>query len=245
MAGFWFALLATFLISLLSLLGVVSLFYKAKELDKVLFFVIAFAAGSLLGDAFLHLIPEAYETLQNDSVFLLILLGFGIFFILEKLLHWHHYHHTGKCSGHVTGQLNLIGDGIHNFMDGLMIAASFRVSVNLGVASTLAVALHEIPQEIGDFAVLLYSGFGKMRALLFNFLSALLAVVGAVVGWWLLSEATVNFLLPVIAGGFIYIAATDLVPELHKENEVIRSVLTLFFFAIGILVMFWLKQLVL
>ena len=236
-------IIATLFISLLSLLGIFSLYFKAKQLDKVLFFIIAFAAGSLLGDAFLHLIPEAYEEIQSDSVFLYILLGFGLFFVIEKFLHWHHYHHTGKCRDHVTGQLNLVGDAIHNFMDGLVIAASFQVSFAVGVASTIAVILHEIPQEIGDFGILLYSGYSKAKALLFNFISALFAVLGAFLGLLFLTEESVLVFLPIIAGGFIYIAATDLVPELHKENNVQKSVLTLFFFTLGIALMYLLKQL--
>lgn len=234
-------LLATLLISLLSLLGIFSLYFKAKQLDRILFFIIAFAAGSLLGDAFLHLIPEAYRQLQSDSVFMYILVGFILFFVIEKLLHWHHYHHTGKCRDHVTGELNLIGDAIHNLMDGLVIAASFQVSLAVGIASTLAVALHEIPQEIGDFGILLYSGYSKTKALFFNFISALFAVLGAFLGLIFLNEESVLVFLPIIAGGFIYIAASDLVPELHKETNTKKSLISLSFFILGILVMYALK----
>ena len=238
---YFYAISSTLFISLLSLLGIFSLYFKTKQLDKFLYFVIAFAAGSLLGDAFLHLIPEAYSELQSDLVFVYILLGFGLFLIIEKFLHWHHYHHTGKCRDHVTGELNLIGDAIHNLMDGLVIAASFKVSFAVGIASTVAVVLHEIPQEIGDFGILLYSGFSKIKALLYNFASALFAVLGALLGLMFLSEESVMLVLPMIAGGFIYISAADLVPELHKETNTKKSLISLLFFVLGILVMYLLK----
>ncbi|OGK66281.1 hypothetical protein A2313_04625 [Candidatus Roizmanbacteria bacterium RIFOXYB2_FULL_41_10] len=238
---YWQVIGSTLFISLLSLLGIITLYFKAKQLDRFLYFVIAFAAGSLLGDAFLHLIPESYEALQSEAVFSYILVGFMLFFLIEKGLHWHHYHHTGKCHDHVAGELNLLGDAVHNLLDGLVIAASFQVSLAVGLASTVAVALHEIPQEIGDFGILLYSGFSRTKALFYNFLSALFAIFGAVLGLVFLKEESVLTFLPIIAGGFIYIAASDLVPELHKEKNINKSFLSLVFFLLGILVMYSLK----
>lgn len=240
---FWQSIIATLFISLLSLLGIITLYFKTKQLNRFLFFVIAFAAGSLLGDAFLHLIPEAYEELQTEAVFNYILVGFLLFFLIEKILHWHHYHHTGKCHDHAAGELNLIGDAVHNLLDGLVIAASFQVSFSVGLASTVAVALHEIPQEIGDFGILLYSGFSRTKALLYNFASALFAIIGAILGLVFLKENSVLMFLPIIAGGFIYIAASDLVPQLHKEKGLKKSLLSFVFFLLGILVMYALKSL--
>jgi len=234
---------ATLLVSLISLLGVVTLYFNSRHLNRFLYYVIAFAAGTLLGDAFLHLIPEAYEQLQSEVVFIYVLLGFGLFFIIERILHWHHYHHSGKCKGHSVGKLNLLGDAVHNLLDGLIIAASFQVSTAVGIASTVAVSLHEIPQEISDFAILLYAGYTRQKALFFNFLSALFAVLGAVLGLLFLKEQSVLCFLPVVAGGFIYIASADLVPELHKENKWQKSSLAIIFFVLGILVMYILKSL--
>ncbi len=241
MNTFWQVMASTLFISLLSLLGIITLYFKTKQLDKLLYFIIAFAAGSLLGDAFLHLIPEAYVELQNETVFIYILVGFTLFFLIEKLLHWHHYHHTGKCHDHAAGELNLIGDAVHNLLDGLVIAASFQVSLAVGLASTVAVVLHEIPQEIGDFGILLYSGYTRTKALIYNFASALFAIIGALLGLVFLKESSVLIFLPIIAGGFIYIAASDLVPELHKETNIKKSLFSLVFFSLGILVMYGLK----
>ncbi|MBD3249438.1 hypothetical protein GF336_05315 [Candidatus Woesearchaeota archaeon] len=140
--------------------------------------------------------------------------------MIEKFLHWHHCH-KGKCDIHTFTYMNLIGDGVHNFIDGLIIAASFSVDISFGVITTIAVIAHEIPQEIGDFGVLVYGGFGRLKALAFNFLSAVTAIIGAVIGYLISGsvEGFVPFLLPFAAGGFIYIAASDLVPELHKESD--------------------------
>ena len=237
---FVYILGSTLLISLISLIGIITLYFKSKLINKFLYFVIAFAAGSLLGDAFLHLIPEAYESLQSDAVFIYILIGFLLFFVLEKALHWHHYHHTGKCHDHAIGQLNLVGDAFHNFIDGIVVATSFQVSLTLGIATTLAVMAHEIPQEIGDFAILLHSGYSKTKALIFNFISALFAVLGALVGIFFL-KSQLPIMLALVAGGFIYISASDLVPELHKELKLGKSILSLMFFILGILVMYGLK----
>src|SRR3989339_380268 len=196
------------------------------------------AMPSSLVSRILHLILESYESLQSEVFFSYILVGFMLFFFIEKGLHWHHYHHTGKCHDHVAGELNLLGDAVHNLLDGLVIAASFQVSLAVGLASTVAVALHEIPQEIGDFGILLYSGFSRTKALFYNFLSALFAIFGAVLGLVFLKEESVLTFLPIIAGGFIYIAASDLVPELHKEKNINKSFLSLVFFLLGILVMY-------
>lgn len=231
------ALLASFIVSLLSLFGIFFLFLKKKALDKILFYLVGFSAGALIGGAFIHLIPEAAEGLGFSDVGLWVIIGFALFFIIERGLHWHHCHkHSGECKVHLFSYMNLLGDGVHNFTDGLAIAVSFLSSTNLGVATTLAVMAHEIPQEISDFGVLVYGGFSKKKALFFNFLSAVMALIGVVVGFFLATgiEYFANYILAFAAGGFIYIAASDLIPELHKEEKLSQSVVSFVFFALGV-----------
>jgi len=232
---------ATFLVSLLSLIGVVTISLKEKILNKILIGMVALAAGALLGGGLLHLLPEALEEMAVTDVFLWFIGGFCIFFILEKVL-WHHCHKGGKCDVHEFTYVNLIGDGVHNFIDGLLIAAAFLVNIPLGLVTTLAIIFHEIPQEIGDFGVLVYGGFKKRKALIFNFLSALTAIVGALVGFALSGYmgGFVKALLPITAGGFLYIASADLIPELHKEVSTKKSVLSFIIFLIGIDIMWML-----
>ncbi|MFH0779638.1 MAG: ZIP family metal transporter, partial [Parcubacteria group bacterium] len=205
----------------ISLIGVFTLVLKKEKLEKVLLYLVSFSVGALFGDVFLHIIPQISD--QNKFSFKigsLFLSGIIIFFIIEKFVHWHHCHlaeHEHKIKPVVY--TNLIGDGFHNFLDGMIIASAFVISVPLGVATALAVIFHEIPQEIGDFGVLLYSGLTTKKALLFNFLSALLSIAGAVAAL-LLSQTVAGLsvvLLAIAGGGFIYIAGSDLIPELHKE----------------------------
>jgi zinc and cadmium transporter len=162
-----------------------------------------------------------------------------MFFMLEKVLYWRHCH-EGRCEIHVFTYLSLIGDAIHNFLDGLVIASAFVINAGVGVASTLAIISHEIPQELGDFGILIYGGFTKKKAVVFNFISALLAIVGALVGYFLASQVTdfALYLLPFAAGGFIYIASSDLIPELHKETNKKRSMMSFLFFLAGLAVMY-------
>jgi zinc and cadmium transporter len=229
-------LTSTFLVSIISLVGIFTLAIKDNLLHKVLFCLIGFSAGALIGSAFLHILPECLESNKSTTVFSYLILGIIIFFIMERFLHWRHCHEEGVCRTHAFTYLTLVGDGFHNFIDGMMIATSFMVSIKLGLVTTLAVILHEIPQELSDFAVLVYGGFTKKKALLLNFASALTAMVGAVVGFFLtgLSANFSNFILPLTAGGFIYIATSDLIPELHKENDLKRSTAAFFAFLLGI-----------
>ena len=236
------ALGATGIVSLASVLGIVTLALKGKLLKKILLLMVAFSAGALMGGAFLHLIPEAAEGAEGLSVFLYVIMGFSLFFIIERVLHWRHCH-EGKCDVHTFTYMNLIGDSIHNFIDGLVIAASFVASVPLGISTTFAILAHEIPQEVGDFGVLIYGGFTKAKALLFNFLTALTAILGAFIGYFLadISGQFTVLLIPFAAGGFIYIAASDLVPELHKEANIHRSLFSFLFFIMGIAFMYSIK----
>ncbi|MCX8206110.1 MAG: ZIP family metal transporter, partial [Candidatus Micrarchaeota archaeon] len=216
-------------------------------------YMIAFAVGGMLGGAMFHLLPEAVEDSDEPMlVFALALAGFIAFFIIEKFLHWRHCHDE-ECDVHGHEQnkaaikpvayLNLIGDMIHNFVDGAIIAASFMAGAPLGIATTIAIALHEIPQELGDFAVLLHSGLSPRKAVAYNFLSALGAVLGALLTYYALAstEGLASILLPVAAGGFVYIAAVDLVPELHKERKPLVSALQLGMIVFGLALMYYLK----
>lgn len=231
-------LFSTFIVSLISLVGVFTLAIKENLLRKIIFALIGFSAGALIGGAFLHIIPEVLDKVKSETVFTYVILGLVLFFLMERYFYWRHCH-AGVCDVHAFTYLNLIGDGVHNFIDGMLIAASFVVSVKLGVVATLAVIFHEIPQELGDFGVLIYGGFTKRKALIYNFISALTAMVGALVGYFLsdLAQGFSNFILPLTAGGFIYIAASDLIPEIHKETNVIRSTLAFLAFLAGIVFM--------
>lgn len=229
---------SSFLISLIAFVGMVVLFLKDELLTRILFILVAFSAGALMGGAFLHLLPETMEKSTDIEVFLWLLGGFILFFFTEKVLQWHHCHRVKHV--HTLGFMNLIGDSVHNFSDGLIIAASFVARVPLGVVTTLAIALHEIPQEIGDFGVLVYSGFKKVRALLLNFLAALTVILGGIVGYFIsgyVGKFTV-FLLPLAAGGFIYIASSDLIPEIRKETNLKRGTLSFMAFLSGVLFMY-------
>ncbi len=238
-----YALVSVFIVSLISLIGIITLSLNEKRLRKFLIYLISFSAGALFGDAFIHLLPEiAKKTNFNINTSLYLLSGIIIFFFLEKIIHWQHCHGNilEKEHIHPFAYTNLIGDALHNFLDGIIIASSYIVSVQAGIATTLAVMLHEIPQEIGDFSILLHGGFSKAKALLLNFASALIAVLGALITF--LIGSSINnielILVPIAAGGFIYIAGSDLIPELHKNSERIsKSILQLIAFVAGILIM--------
>ncbi|MHB8154497.1 MAG: ZIP family metal transporter [Candidatus Omnitrophota bacterium] len=238
MVLFWI-LASTFIVSLISLVGIFTLAIKDNLLHKVLFCLIGFSAGALIGSAFLHILPECLENNKSTTVFSYLILGIIIFFIMERFLHWRHCHEEGACKTHAFTYLTLVGDGFHNFIDGMVIAASFMASFQLGLVTTLAIILHEIPQELSDFAILVYGGFTKKKALLFNFASALMAMIGALAGYFINDyiQGFSNFILPLTAGGFIYIATSDLIPELHKENDLKRSMAAFSAFLLGIVFM--------
>lgn len=238
---FFYILVSTFLISLISFIGVLFFFLRENLLNKILLILVAFSAGALLGGAFLQLIPEAIDRvgLEETSIlkiFIYLLIGFCAFFILENFIRWHHHHVIQHPEIMPFSYLILISDSIHNFIDGLIIAGSFVISFPIGLVTTLAVALHEIPQELGDFGILVYSGFKKTKALFLNFLSGIFAIFGGMVGF-LASEKigeSIIFLLPLAAGGFIYIAASDLLPEIKQKV----SWIYFFVFLLGIVLMY-------
>ena len=235
---------ATFAISLISFIGVVTLAIRGKNLDKILLLLVSFSAGALMGNAFLELMPEALEFSSGVYPFIYLLAGFILFFVVEKAFHWRHCHKK-NCPEHTFAYMNLIGDSVHNFIDGLILAATFVTDINLGVATTIAVSIHEIPQEIGDFGVLIYGKFTAARAVMLNFITALTAVLGGIIGYVITSYAhsISGMLIPIAAGGFVYIAASDLIPEIRKENDVIKSALNIMIFIIGIALMYTLGML--
>jgi len=236
---------AAIVVSLFSFFGVVTLMLKDKLLNKILLLLLGFSAGALMGAAFLHLIPEAAEELSINFISFYLLIGFSIFFLTERVLYWHHCHKKGTCDVHTFRYMNLIGDGVHNFIDGAILSAGFLISIPTGIATVIAIIAHEIPQEIGDFGVLVYGGFSKVKALCYNFLSGVTAIIGAILGFFL-SQAFdnfLNFLVPFAAGGFIYIAAADLIPELHKEPKLEKSLVYFVFFLLGIVLMSGIKLL--
>lgn len=236
-----YAILSVSIVSLISLIGIFTLSIKQDKLKTILIYLISFSAGALFGDAFIHLLPKlAEETGFTISSAILVLSGILVFFILEKFVCWQHCHMPiTQTHIHSFAYMNLVGDSLHNFIDGLIIAASYLVSIPAGIATTIAVLLHEIPQEIGDFGVMLHGGFSKIKALALNFLTALTAVIGAVIGLILnnYSNDIKLFILPIAIGGFIYIAGSDLIPELHKETGIKRSIIQVITFIIGVLIM--------
>lgn len=232
---------SVFIISITSFIGILGLSFDRERLKNILIFLVSFAIGGLFGDAFIHLLPEAFEKLGTNLITsLYILLGILIFFVLEKFIRWRHCHiPTSEDHPHPLVTMNLIGDTVHNFIDGLLIGASYIVSIPIGITTSLAVILHEIPQEIGDFGVLLHGGISIRKAMTYNFLSALSAVLGAVISLIIGSyiEGYTLALLPITAGGFLYIAGSDLIPELHHEVRASRSLWQLISIIMGIGVM--------
>jgi len=236
-----YTLISVLLISLVSFVGVFTLTLKLQTLKKILLLFVSFSAGALLGGAFFHLLPEAAEEGFSSSVSLSLISGIIFFFILEKIICWRHCHQpTTKNHPHPFAFTNLIGDAFHNFIDGVIIATAFTVSIPLGLSTSIAVFLHEVPQEIGDFGVLIHGGFKPLKALTLNFLSAATAIIGAITTMIITSQTKEfsQILIPFTAGGFIYIALSDLIPELHKETNVKKSLLQLACLSLGLFIMF-------
>ncbi len=242
-------IISVIIVSLISFVGVLTFLFNEKKLNKFLFLFVSLSAGTMFGGAFLHLLPEAVEVAGGftTSISLTILFSIVIFFLLNKLIHLNHSHeesslvHTSEKNKSSIAYLNLFGDGVHNFLDGLVIAGGYLVGIPIGIATTIAVIIHEIPQELADFGVLLYSGFSKWKAVFFNLLSAVTAVLGAILGIYLgaKSENFLNFVLPFAAGSFIYIAGSNLIPEiLSNKHKMKQFLLQLTMFLIGILIMY-------
>ncbi len=237
----FFIFFSVFLVSIVSLTGVFLLSLSKSLLQKMLIYFVSFAVGALFANVFLHLLPEMIEVIPDAQAgFAFVLLGIILSFFLEKCIHWHHCHNLDCSCSEPVGTMMLIGDGVHNIMDGILIAAAYLVDTQLGIATTIAVILHEIPQEIGDFAVLLHSGWSRQKALLANFLSAITAFLGAAAV--LIIHEHVHgievLLLPITAGNFLYIAGSDLIPVLHKESNFRNAMLQFLSMIAGIALMY-------
>lgn len=227
---------ATVAVSLISLVGILVFGLGKKRAESFLFYMVSFSAGTLLGAAFFDLLPESSEMLDAHQSLEIVLVGLLFAFIIEKVVHWHHHHAaTEKEHTHPLGTLALVGDAVHNFFDGIAIAAAFMINPAIGITTTVAIALHEIPQEIGDFGLLLYSGFSRGKALMFNLLSALFAVAGGVLFYYFsgFSENIEGYALAFAGGMFIYIASVDLLPEIHKEKAARKSLMQLGMIIVG------------
>ena len=228
--------------SAVALVGSVTLLLRPGTLEKLLRPMVAFAAGTLLGGAFLHMLPGAVETMgAAPRVFLWVLAGFAVFFGLEQFLHWHHCHHEYADSRKPLTYLVLLGDGLHNLLGGFAVAGAFIADVRLGIGAWLAAVAHEVPQELGDFAILVSGGWERRRALLFNLLSALTFLAGGLLAYAASLSLDVTFLLPFAAGNFIYIAASDLIPEVKEERDLRVNLLHFACFVAGIALLFSLR----
>jgi zinc and cadmium transporter len=237
-------ILATVVISAGSLIGVLTLAMNQKFLRKILMSLVSLSAGTMLAAALIHLLPESIEALGPHLPMQLALFSFISFFLLERFLHWHHCHDGKHPTTHTVGYMNLVGDGVHNFLDGILIAASFATSGGLGLIATLAIVMHELPQEIGDFGVLLHSGFTRRKAIMSNVLVSLTAVLGGILGYYAshTMEVFASYLIPIAAGGFLYIGAADLVPELKHETSTKKTLLMVATFMIGVITMMLIKE---
>ena len=235
------ALLAVTGISLISLVGIFTISINQNFLKRITLFLISLAAGSMIGSVFFQILPELYELTENAEVAGgIVVCGLVIFFLLEKVLHWNHCHQgLEKDHKHSLAIKNIFADGLHNFVDGLLIGAAFTVDTEIGIAAAIAIALHEIPQEIGDFGILIHSGLSTRKALVLNFVSALLAVIGTLLAF-VVGDVNEDFsavLLGIAAGGFIYIAVADLLPEIKHEDDTKKSLMQVVFFSVGLLLM--------
>ena len=235
------AFISVGLVSLISFSALLGLAIHKALLRRVTFVLVSLAVGTLLGDAFLHLIPEVLEVLSPEIAMRAVLGGLIIFFLIEKGIHWHHDHHLDH-EGHVhsVGYMNVLADALHNGLDGFIIAVAYLVSLPLGIATTVAVIAHEIPQEISDFGILIHAGLTVKKALILNFLSALVAFLGAAIGLLVgaVEQSSLGILVAVTAGGFIYIAVADLFPAIIREKGRIRTLLQLAGIALGLVIMF-------
>lgn len=243
-----YVLASVLVVSLISFIGVFTFSLRDSALRKILLYMVSFSAGGLLGDVFFHLLPEAAGKGFTIEISFFVLLGIIVSFAVEKFVQWRHCHvATSEEHPHPLAYMNLVGDSVHNFIDGIIIAGSFIASIPVGIATTIAVVFHEIPQEIGDFGILIHAGMGKVKALKLNFLTALAAFAGALIviafNQFFSFSNFLFYLIPFATGNFMYIALSDLVPEMHKEVRVGKSFAQLVAFLFGIALMLSLKLL--
>ena len=227
-----YPIVSVIIVSLISVVFAIPFLIKKRISKRVLLFLLSLSVGVLLATVFVNFLPEAVSHNYTLGLALNLFLGFLLMFVLEKLVHYHHSKRAenedfGHGHAYSLAPVNLIGDGIHNFIDGLVIAGSYAVSTTLGIAATISIIFHEVPQEIADFGVLLYSGLSKKKALIFNFLSATTAILGTVFGLLLAGslQGFNEFIIPFAAGNFIYIAASNLVPQLHRECSILDTLM--------------------
>jgi len=218
-------LISVFIVSAISLIGIVTFLFKIKSLEKVFFVLVSFAVGALLGAAFLDLLPEAMGQGNESWVFGCVLIGILFFLLMESFLYWYHCHDR-ECKVHEFTYLCLMGASIHNFFDGVIITSTYMSGASVGLIATVAIIFHEIPRELGDYGILVYGGFSKWKALFYNFLTALTAFAGAISAYYFLDKfkAYIPYMVSIAAGGFIYISLTDLIPELGKKKILARSI---------------------
>ena len=233
---------SSLLMAVLALVGVTTFTLSDRTLHRLLLPLVALSAGSLLGGAFFHMIPESVAKIGTDlSVYIYVVGGFTFFLLLEQLLHWHHCHREDTACRKPQTYLILIGDGIHNFIGGIAVAGTFLIDIRLGISTWLAAAAHEIPQEIGDFGVLVHGGLSRKKALLYNFLSALTFLLGGLLTYLLSFSEWIYYLIPFAAGNFIYIGASDLVPEVNKHRNFSNSIIHFGCFCLGIIILLGLR----
>jgi zinc and cadmium transporter len=241
-------IIVTLAISTLSLIGIVTLSLNPRTLHRILTIIVAYSAGTILGAAIFDLLPEAIELVDERLVYPIIAFGFVFFLLLERLLYWYHGHgHMHEIEERVTGvhtknfgYLNLIGDFIHNFVDGMIIAAGFINSFGTGIATAIAVAFHELPQEMGDYGILVYAGFEKKRALILNIAAALSIVVGGIFGSFFLAltESLGGWMVAFSAGAFIFLSASELIPEMHEEKNRSKNFIQIVILLLGMLTIY-------
>ncbi len=246
MDTFYWIIGSGILMSAIALSGSITLVLKKKTLEKILLPLVALAAGSLIGGALFHMLPISIDKIKNNHlVFLFVALGFLTFLALEQFMHWHHCQRRITDNKEPVTYLILIADGLHNFIGGLAVAGVFLVDVQLGITTWLAAAAHEVPQELGDFGVLLKGGWKKREALLFNLISGLTFLVGGMVAYFSSTQLNINtdYLIPFGAGNFIYIAASDLIPQVNKEDSVKGNIIHYLSFVFGLILLYSLSLL--
>lgn len=239
-----YSLVSVLIISSLSFIGVILLLLKRDLAKEHLLYLVSFSVGGLFGGAFLHLLPEALEMEAVENVSMIVMLGIFVSYIIEMIIQWRHCHiPTSEDHPHTFAYMNIIGDGVHNMVDGIIVGSAYLISIPLGISTTIAICLHEIPQEIGDLGVLLYAGMKVGRALTFNLLSALTAVIGMAIALALSNYVSnlTAILIPFAVGNFIYIAGSDLVPELKDEKKLSKSLIQLALMLSGAALLYMLK----